>query len=67
MDGSEVHRAQLAKPESGKAQDLALKRIIIHSEKDGMPITALREIKILKALCHPNIVPVLDIVVQPSV
>jgi serine/threonine protein kinase len=38
----------------------------MHSEKEGMPITALREIKILKALNHPNIVKVLDIVVTPS-
>lgn len=38
----------------------------MHQEKDGMPITALREIKILKALDHPNIVKVLDIVVMPS-
>lgn len=37
----------------------------MHNEKDGMPITALREIKILKALNHKNIVKVLDIVVTP--
>jgi serine/threonine protein kinase len=37
----------------------------MHNEKDGMPITALREIKILKALSHKNIVKVLDIVVTP--
>ena len=44
---------------------MALKRILMHNEKDGMPITALREIKILKALNHKNIVKVLDIVVTP--
>jgi len=44
---------------------VALKRILMHNEKDGMPITALREIKILKALAHKNIVKVLDIVVTP--
>jgi serine/threonine protein kinase len=37
----------------------------MHNEKDGMPITALREIKNLKALNHKNIVKVLDIVVTP--
>jgi len=62
---SEVHRARRCDAPDGSG-DVALKRIIMHSEKDGMPITALREIKILKALNHPNIVKVLDIVVQPS-
>ncbi len=47
-------------------RDVALKRIITHNQKDGMPITALREIKILKALKHRNIVEVCDIVVVPS-
>ncbi|MBW0497128.1 hypothetical protein O181_036843 [Austropuccinia psidii MF-1] len=40
---------------------VALKRIIIHNELDGLPITALREIRILKSLDHPNIVPVVDL------
>lgn len=40
---------------------VALKRIIVHNELDGLPITALREIRILKSLDHPNIVPVVDI------
>ncbi|KNF03340.1 CMGC/CDK/CDK9 protein kinase [Puccinia striiformis f. sp. tritici PST-78] len=40
---------------------VALKRIIVHNELDGLPITALREIRILKSLDHPNIVPVIDI------
>jgi serine/threonine-protein kinase BUR1 len=63
---SEVHHARLRDQSRSTIRDLALKRIIIHQEKDGMPITALREIKILKALDHPNIVKVLDIVVMPS-
>ncbi|PVG04134.1 Pkinase-domain-containing protein [Serendipita vermifera] len=62
----EVHQARRLKDSSQHGiRDLALKRIIMHSEKEGMPITALREIKILKALNHPNIVKVLDIVVTP--
>lgn len=40
---------------------VALKRIIVHNELDGLPITALREIRILKSLDHPNIVPVVDL------
>ena len=45
---------------------MALKRILMHNEKEGMPITALREIKILKALKHPNIVEILDMFVVRS-
>ncbi|KAH8817606.1 kinase-like domain-containing protein [Flagelloscypha sp. PMI_526] len=45
---------------------VALKRILMHNEKDGMPITALREIKILKALKHPNILEVRDMIVTRS-
>ncbi len=35
-------------------------------EKEGMPVTALREIKILKALKHPAIVELLDMFVVSS-
>ena len=34
---------------------VALKKILMHNEKDGFPITALREIKLLKMLSHPNV------------
>jgi serine/threonine-protein kinase BUR1 len=44
--------------------EVALKKIILHNEKDGLPITALREIKILKKMRHPNVVSVLDMVVD---
>jgi len=40
--------------------EVALKKVTIHQEKDGMPITALREVKLLKRLNHESIVPVLD-------
>ncbi|SCV70139.1 BQ2448_1533 [Microbotryum intermedium] len=39
---------------------VALKKIILHNESDGMPITSLREIRILKALNHSAIVPLVD-------
>jgi serine/threonine-protein kinase BUR1 len=38
----------------------------MHNEKEGMPVTALREIKILKALNHPCIVDILDMFVVRS-
>ena len=38
----------------------------MHNEKEGMPVTALREIKILKALRHPCIVDLLDMFVVKS-
>lgn len=43
---------------------VALKRIFLHNEKEGFPITALREIRILKALNHPNIIPIVDMAIQ---
>ena len=45
---------------------VALKRILMHNEKEGMPVTALREIKILKALHHECIVDILDMFVVRS-
>ena len=41
---------------------VALKRINTKAEENGFPITALREVKILKALQHPNIVHLKEIV-----
>lgn len=35
---------------------VALKKIRMEAEKDGFPITAMREIKLLQMLRHPNIV-----------
>ncbi|KAH9985600.1 kinase-like domain-containing protein [Russula vinacea] len=55
----EVHKAKF-RP-TGRV--VALKRILMHNEKEGMPVTALREIKILKALKHLNVVELLDMFV----
>jgi len=57
---SEVHKAR----RKGSGELLALKRILMHNENEGIPITALREIKILKRLKHENIVPLQDMAVQ---
>ncbi|KAI8644235.1 kinase-like domain-containing protein [Parasitella parasitica] len=56
----EVHKAR----DRQTSQLVALKRILMHNEKEGIPITAIREIKILKQLCHKNIVPLSDIAVE---
>lgn len=45
---------------------VALKKVTIYEVKDGMPITALREIKLLKMLQHPHIVPVIDMAYRPA-
>lgn len=41
---------------------VALKRIRLDSEADGVPRTAIREISLLKELDHLNIVKLLDII-----
>ena len=35
---------------------VALKKVRMDNEKEGFPITAIREIKILKTLNHKNII-----------
>nr|CAD2124154.1 unnamed protein product [Meloidogyne enterolobii] len=42
-------------------QFVALKKILMENEKEGFPITALREIKMLKLLRHPNITELIDV------
>ena len=41
---------------------VALKRINTEQEENGFPLTAIREVKILKALEHENIVKLKEIV-----
>lgn len=46
---------------------VALKRIRDQeNEKEGIPITSIREIQILKRMKHPNIVQLHDIVINPQ-
>uniref|UniRef100_H2YBU9 Protein kinase domain-containing protein n=1 Tax=Ciona savignyi TaxID=51511 RepID=H2YBU9_CIOSA len=47
-------------------QIVALKKIRLESEEEGVPSTAIREISILKELQHPNIVSLQDVVLQES-
>lgn len=48
--------------DKGTNQLVALKKVRLENEKEGFPITAVREIKILKQLNHTNIVNLREIV-----
>ena len=41
---------------------MALKKIRLESQEEGIPSTAIREIALLKELSHPNIVKLIDVV-----
>lgn len=43
---------------------VALKRLRMESEREGFPITAMREIRLLQSFDHPNIVSFLEIMVE---
>ena len=45
---------------------VALKKILMHNEKDGFPITALREIKLLKQLDHINVLKLDEMAIERS-
>ncbi|KAJ3106250.1 kinase subunit of RNA polymerase II carboxy-terminal domain kinase I [Phlyctochytrium planicorne] len=45
---------------------VALKKVRIETEKEGFPITGIREIKILTSLRHKNVVQLLDIISDES-
>lgn len=45
---------------------VALKKVKMEKEKEGFPLTSVREINILLALRHPNIVTVFEVVVGRS-
>ncbi|KAF1957440.1 Pkinase-domain-containing protein [Byssothecium circinans] len=56
----EVHKAR----HNRTGQIYALKKILMHNEKDGFPITALREIKLLKMLSHDNCLKLEEMAVE---
>lgn len=47
---------------------VALKKVILHNEKDGFPKVSIREIRLLFKLKHPNVVEMTEVVVgqQPG-
>lgn len=46
---------------------VALKRIRMESERDGFPVTAMREIKLLQSLQHENIVRLYEMMVSNGI
>ena len=40
---------------------VALKKILMENEKEGFPITALREVKMLQQLKHENITELIEV------
>lgn len=43
---------------------VAIKRLRLETEREGFPITAMREIKLLQSFEHPNIVGLLEMMVE---
>ncbi|KAF6201814.1 hypothetical protein GE061_004209 [Apolygus lucorum] len=50
-----------AKDRKNPAKIVAMKKVLMDNEKEGFPITALREIKILQLLKHENVVNLIEI------
>jgi cyclin-dependent kinase 12/13 len=49
-------------PKTNAPRRVALKKIRMDTEKEGFPITAIREIRILSTLDHPNVIKLREIV-----
>ena len=47
-------------------QLVALKKIRLENDEEGVPSTAIREISLLRELQHPNIVALLDVLMQEN-
>lgn len=58
----EVHKAR----SKVNGAVVALKKILMHNERDGFPITSLREIKLLKLLSHPNVLCLEEMAIEHS-
>lgn len=58
-----MYFSQVYKAKDNRTDELvALKKVRLEHEKEGFPITAVREIKILRQLNHRNIVNLREIV-----
>ncbi|KAL9662718.1 hypothetical protein QQ045_027551 [Rhodiola kirilowii] len=60
--GLRVFRQVFMAREIATGEIVALKRIRMEKERKGVPMTALREIKILQELNHPNVIKLKEIV-----
>ena len=49
---------------TGNGRFVALKRIRMEAERDGFPVTAMREIKLLQSLRHDNVVRLYEMMVS---
>ena len=47
-------------------KSVALKRIRMEGERDGFPVTAMREVKLLQSLRHTNIVNLMEVMVEKN-
>ncbi|GEQ70870.1 hypothetical protein JCM33374_g4550 [Metschnikowia sp. JCM 33374] len=45
-------------------ENVAIKKLRLETEREGFPITAMREIKLLQSFDHPNIVGLLEMMVE---
>ncbi|KAK1278331.1 Cyclin-dependent kinase C-2 [Acorus gramineus] len=52
--------------ETRTGEIVALKKIRMYNEREGFPITTIREIKILKKLHHENVIQLKEIVTSPG-
>lgn len=57
-----VYKAELKQKGEKTGQLVALKRILLDNEREGFPITAIREIIIMKRLNHKNILKLIEVV-----
>ena len=55
-----------ARCRTDRTKIVALKKVLMENEKEGFPITAMREVRILQLLNHENIVNLLEICRQYS-
>jgi len=44
---------------------VAMKRVVLRNEREGFPVTAVREVRALRRLDHPNVVSLIDVCAAP--
>lgn len=46
-------------------QLVAMKKLILRNEREGFPVSSIRELRALRRLQHPNVVTLVDVCVEP--